>query len=108
VSGDGDFVSLVNLIKTIGPKVEVYSFFHNTARDLIQAADEHFPIDDSLLLRLNGDYVSARQQREAAEAARLAEMAQPPEPVRLGEVARVTELARPPEPASAMAEGGKG
>lgn len=99
VSGDGDFVSLVNLIKTIGPKVEVYSFFHNTARDLIQAADEHFPIDDSLLLRLNGDYISARQQREAAEAARLAELAHPPEPVRLGEVARVTELARSPEPA---------
>ena len=106
VSGDGDFVSLVNLIKTVGPKVEVYSFLHNTARDLIQAADEHFPIDDSLLLRLNGDYISARQQREAAEAARLAEVVQPPEPVRLGEVARVTELARSPEPAPV--EEGKG
>ncbi len=106
VSGDGDFVSLVNLIKTVGPKVEVYSFLHNTARDLIQAADEHFPIDDSLLLRLNGDYISARQQREAAEAARLAEVVHPPEPVRLGEVARVTELARTPEPAPV--EEGKG
>lgn len=106
VSGDGDFVSLVNLIKTVGPKVEVYSFLHNTARDLIQAADEYFPIDESLLLRLNGDYASARQQREAAEAVRLAEVVPPPEPVRLGEVARLTELVRTPE--AAPVEEGKG
>jgi uncharacterized LabA/DUF88 family protein len=53
VSGDGDFVSLVNLVKTIGPRVEVISFVHNTARDLIQSADKHVPIEDVLLLKKN-------------------------------------------------------
>ena len=52
VSGDGDFVSLVNLVKTIGPRVEVISFVHNTARDLIQTADHHLPIEEALLMRL--------------------------------------------------------
>jgi uncharacterized LabA/DUF88 family protein len=53
VSGDGDFVSLVNLVKTIGPRVEVISFLHNTARDLIHSADKHIPIEDGLLLKNN-------------------------------------------------------
>jgi len=52
VSGDGDFVSLVHLIKTMGPKVEVFSFIHNTARDLIQAADSYYPIEEGLLLMM--------------------------------------------------------
>jgi uncharacterized LabA/DUF88 family protein len=51
VSGDGDFVSLVNLVKTIGPRVEVVSFLHNTARDLINSADKHIPIENELLLK---------------------------------------------------------
>lgn len=51
VSGDGDFVSLVNLVKTIGPRVEVISFLHNTARDLVQCADKHIPIENELLLK---------------------------------------------------------
>jgi len=53
VSGDGDFVALVNLIKTMGPKVEVFSFIHNTARDLIQAADSYYPIEEGLLLMMD-------------------------------------------------------
>ena len=55
VSGDGDFVSLVNLVKTIGPRVEVISFLHNTARDLIQSADCHIPIEEALLMRPTGN-----------------------------------------------------
>ncbi|MBT4139387.1 MAG: NYN domain-containing protein [Candidatus Latescibacteria bacterium] len=51
VSGDGDFVSLVNLVKTIGPRVEVVSFLHNSARDLIHSADKHIPIEHELLLK---------------------------------------------------------
>ena len=51
VTGDGDFVSLVNLVKTIGPRVEVISFLHNTARDLVQSADMHLPIEEALLMR---------------------------------------------------------
>ena len=53
VSGDGDFVPLVDLVKTLGPRVEVISFTHNTARDLINSADEHIPIEDALLLRMD-------------------------------------------------------
>ena len=51
VSGDGDFVPLVDLVKTLGPRVEVISFTYNTARDLINSADEHIPIEEALLLR---------------------------------------------------------
>ena len=50
-SGDGDFVSLVHLIKTKGPRVEILSFLHNTARELIEAADSHFPISESMFLK---------------------------------------------------------
>ncbi|MFH1009317.1 MAG: NYN domain-containing protein [Candidatus Latescibacterota bacterium] len=53
VSGDGDFVSLAHLLKTMGPKVEVFSFIHNTARDLVQAADSYYSIDEGLLLKMN-------------------------------------------------------
>lgn len=51
VSGDGDFVPLVDLVKTLGPRVEVISFTYNTARDLINSADEHIPIEEALLMR---------------------------------------------------------
>jgi uncharacterized LabA/DUF88 family protein len=50
-SGDGDFVSLVQLIKTRGPRVEVFSFPHNTARELIEVADSHFAISESMFLK---------------------------------------------------------
>ena len=49
-SGDGDFVSLIQLLKELGPRVEVFSFPHNTARDLMEASDRYHPIDDSLLI----------------------------------------------------------
>lgn len=51
VSGDGDFVPLVDLVKSLGPRVEVISFTHNSARDLVNSADAHTPIEDTLLLR---------------------------------------------------------
>ncbi len=52
-SGDGDFVSLVQLLKELGPRVEVFSFPHNTARDLMEAADRYQPIDRSLLIGMD-------------------------------------------------------
>ena len=51
VTGDGDFVPLVDLVKTLGPRVEIISFTHNTARDLINSADEHIPIEENLFMR---------------------------------------------------------
>ncbi|HZI95525.1 MAG TPA: NYN domain-containing protein [Patescibacteria group bacterium] len=51
VSGDGDFASLVTQVRSLGPRVEVYSFTGSTAKELILAADRHIPIDESFLLR---------------------------------------------------------
>ena len=65
VSGDGDFVALAHLIKTMGPKVEVFSFVHNTARDLIQAADSYYPIEEGLLLMMNSS--GNRNSKTSAE-----------------------------------------
>ena len=59
VSGDGDFVPLVELVKTLGPRVEVISFTYNTARDLINNADEHIPIEEALLLKNSAQAESA-------------------------------------------------
>jgi uncharacterized LabA/DUF88 family protein len=53
VSGDGDFVPLVNRVKAIGPRVEVYSFPNSTAKDLIEAADLHVPIGEGLLIKMD-------------------------------------------------------
>jgi len=66
VSGDGDFVSLVQLVKTMGPKVEVFSFVHNTARDLVQAADSYYSIDEGLLLMMN-NHANRRTEAETEE-----------------------------------------
>ena len=50
VSGDGDFVDLVDLLKARGVRVEVYSFRPSTAEELIQAATEFHEIGPDLLL----------------------------------------------------------
>ena len=52
VSGDGDFTSLVTQVKTMGPRVEVYSFPESTANELMEAADKHVPIDEEFLIRM--------------------------------------------------------
>jgi uncharacterized LabA/DUF88 family protein len=51
VSGDGDFTSLVNRVKAMGPKVEVISFPRNTAKSLIEAADHFSPLDRNFMIR---------------------------------------------------------
>ena len=52
VTGDGDFTSLVQKLKMIGPKVEVYSFPRNTAKELREAADRFVAIDKRMLIRM--------------------------------------------------------
>lgn len=59
VSGDGDFVDLVNMLKSRGVIVEVYSFPSNTAEDLKIAATAYFPLDKSAT-------ISAREGRAPA------------------------------------------
>ena len=51
VSGDGDFDLLAEKIREKGKRVEVYGVAQLTAKSLINAASEFFPIDQSLLLR---------------------------------------------------------
>ena len=45
VSGDGDFVDMVNLLKSRGVVVEVISVKASTSEDLIRAANFYFPIE---------------------------------------------------------------
>ena len=51
VSGDGDYDLLADKIRGKGKRVEVYGVAQLTAKSLINAASEFFPIEKSLLLR---------------------------------------------------------
>ena len=51
VSGDGDFTSLVNRVKAIGPRVEVIGFPRNTAKTLIDAADQFSALNRKFMIR---------------------------------------------------------
>lgn len=53
VTGDGDFTGLVQKLKTRGPRVEVYSFPENTAKELREAADKFVPIDKRMLIKMS-------------------------------------------------------
>ena len=50
VSGDGDFVDLVRMLKSKNIRVEAASFPHNTSGDLVDAVDFHFLLDEKFLL----------------------------------------------------------
>jgi len=50
VSGDGDFVDLVNMLKAKGLRVEVYSFPYSTAEELKQSCTEFYQIGPELLI----------------------------------------------------------
>ncbi len=51
VSGDGDFTSLVHRVKGMGPRVEVAAFPRNTAKSLLEAADEFHALDRKFMIR---------------------------------------------------------
>lgn len=51
VTGDGDFTSLVQKIRVRGPRVEVYAFPQNTAKELRESADRFVPIDKRMLIK---------------------------------------------------------
>jgi len=55
VSGDGDYVPLVEHLKARGCRVEVYAFPSNTAQELIEAATEFFPMDEKFVFRTGKD-----------------------------------------------------
>ena len=51
VSGDGDFVPLVEMLKAHGCRVEVASFRRSTSADLVAAATEYRTIEESVLFK---------------------------------------------------------
>ena len=68
VSGDGDFVSLVRLIKRIGPRVELFAFAHNLSTELKESSDEFFEISEKLLLK-NHHHLTSGNGRGASGGA---------------------------------------
>jgi uncharacterized LabA/DUF88 family protein len=50
ISGDGDFVDLVNMLISRGIVVEVMSFPNNTSEDLKRAATYYMPLDKNVLI----------------------------------------------------------
>jgi uncharacterized LabA/DUF88 family protein len=50
VSGDGDFVDLVNFLKARGVRVEVYSFPYSTAEELRYAATEYYQMGTEMVM----------------------------------------------------------
>jgi uncharacterized LabA/DUF88 family protein len=66
VSGDGDFTSLVQRVKQMGPRVEVIGFPRNTAKSLLEAADHFQPLNRKFMI------YPSRAQREASKSERSA------------------------------------
>lgn len=50
VSGDGDFVDLVNFLKARGVRVEVYSFPYSTAEELRLTATEYYQLGAEMVM----------------------------------------------------------
>jgi uncharacterized LabA/DUF88 family protein len=51
VTGDGDYVPLVECLKNHGCRVEVVSFERSTAGELIKAADQYIPIQEAWIFK---------------------------------------------------------
>ncbi|MCP4975661.1 MAG: NYN domain-containing protein [Maribacter sp.] len=51
VSGDGDFVPLLEMLKSQGCRVEVVSFRKSTAVELIEASTKYTAIEESMLFK---------------------------------------------------------
>ena len=51
VSGDGDFVPLVEMLKAQGCRVEVVSFRKSTAIELVEASTKYIAIEESMLFK---------------------------------------------------------
>src|SRR5436190_4701096 len=51
VTGDGDYVPLVECLKMNGCRVEVVSFERSTAGELVKAADQYIPIQEAWIFK---------------------------------------------------------
>jgi uncharacterized LabA/DUF88 family protein len=57
VSGDGDFVDLVEYLKSTGKRVEAMCFHGATANELIQSVSSYRWIDEDLLIKSRENHV---------------------------------------------------
>lgn len=57
VSGDGDFIDLVKVLKALGSQVEIISFPQNTSEELKKCADLYIPISEELIIKKNSQVV---------------------------------------------------
>jgi uncharacterized LabA/DUF88 family protein len=80
VSGDGDFVELVNFLKARGVRVEVYSFPYSTAEELRASATEYFQMGSEIVMQPQNRYGQNGSQSVASY-----DRAQREEPARDGE-----------------------
>jgi uncharacterized LabA/DUF88 family protein len=85
VSGDGDFVDLVNFLKARGVRVEVYSFPYSTAEELRYSATEYFQMGTEIVINpqprsFNG-YSSYGSHRSPGYYDEPSERAEQPQPV---------------------------
>jgi len=67
VSGDGDFVDLVEYLKTTGKRVEAMCFHGATANELIQSVSSYQWIDESLLIKQTEDRSDTCAAGDAAD-----------------------------------------
>ncbi|MCZ7649347.1 MAG: NYN domain-containing protein [Planctomycetota bacterium] len=51
VTGDGDYVPLIEALRARGCRVEVVSFERSTANELIRAADQYIPIQEAWIFK---------------------------------------------------------
>jgi len=66
VSGDGDFTSLVKRVKQMGPRVEVIGFPRNTAKSLLEAADNFQPLNRKFMIYPDRAKSAARKSKKIA------------------------------------------
>jgi uncharacterized LabA/DUF88 family protein len=69
VSGDGDFTSLVQRVKRMGPRVEVIGFPRTTAKSLLEAADHFQPLNRKFMIDSNGSAARGKSAKAAAKKA---------------------------------------
>jgi uncharacterized LabA/DUF88 family protein len=75
VSGDGDFVDLVNFLKARGVRVEVYSFPYSTAEELRHMATEFYQMGPDVVMNpqrplmrpLNGEFAEENADGEGGD-----------------------------------------
>lgn len=71
VSGDGDFVELVNFLKARGVRVEVYSFPYSAAEELRHTATEHYQMGTEMVMNSPSRVANSCAAPNAAPSASL-------------------------------------